>query len=574
MSDEALLRQKLEFLELQLSDSKQREQDLQRMYDSLLETLDVESEETKAVKDLKDAQAQLEREHAATVDRLNAQVTSYEKQLRSLKEQLQDTDYKLRTQKLGFEEALMEIRQEALKVKSEKQQLEMKLRLQENGELQSREQLNKSQQLRLDNATKEIEKLKDDCEREVQSVRQQTDAAFTELRMLYEKEKDSLEQQLRKAQQTNALLRQEFDKEQAKKLEEVKASFAKEVEKFKAEAHEAESRAKKYEDELNRALTKLRSKLYTEPHGKVPRTPLDKTRLMSDTVNSGPEEIKRLRCQLTTCRSIIASLETNEKRAKEALKLSQEEVERLQRAIRSKANEEPDHKGSNSLKQQERLSSLLIQKDIEIGSLKRQIGELKGVMNLKVAKKPPTYSPRGHSRSHSYQRDYAELSPMFTLGTPVTPDMKDRKGQDDPDLDFGSLEEIQDSDSMATYRMALDYTDSRSTPYTQQSTLLRDDISGESVKASREIEQKIREMALTIKELQVDRDRAKLDAEKLLMQLKHVKLEWAVEAERYAERELELKTQLRRVVASVIPAETPQKVFKHGRSHSLQCSPR
>lgn len=579
MSDEAVLRQQLEFLEMQLQDSKRKEQDLQRMYDGLLDTLgadidEVSSMQSKAVKDLKDSQAQLERDHEAVIERLTAQILSYEKQVRSLKEQLQDTDYKLRTQKLGFEESLMEVRQEALKAKTEKQQLENKLRQQENGAVQTREQLNKSQQLKLDSATKEIEKIKEDCEREVQEVRAQTDAALAELRQIYEKEKASVEQQLRKALSINSLMRQELLKEMEDKIEEAKADLAKQNDKLKAEKHEADMKAKKYEDELHRAIAKLRiSRNSTELAGKCPRTPLDKTRLMSETMSSGPEEVKRLRCQLTTCRSIIASLENNDKRSKETLKQTQEEVERLQRAIRCKANEDPD-KSLSSSKHYERLSALLIQKDIEIGSLKRQIGELKGVMNLKSAMKPPTYSPRGHSRSSSAHRDFSELSPMFTLGCPITPDKTDKPAEDS-DLDFGSLEEIQETDSMtATYRRALDYSESRGTQCTQQSTLLREQASVDWSRAVKEMEQKTREMALTIKELQIERDRAKLDAEKLLIHLKNFKLEWAVEAERYGEREMELKNQLRAMRPSVPPQETIRVVFKHGRSQSLQCSPR
>jgi hypothetical protein len=77
---------------------------------------------------------------------------------------------------------------------------------------------------------------------------------------------------------------------------------------------------------------------------------------------------------------------------------------------------------------------------------------------------------------------------------------------------------------------------------------------------------------MNIKELLIERDRAKLDSEKLLSQLKHFKLEWAVEAERYAEKEMELKTQLREVVGAMLPPAASR--VPKGRCLSQQCSPR
>jgi hypothetical protein len=573
MIDPAVLRQQVEFLEVQLQDSKQRELDLQRMYDSLLLSLDQDSEEvlvmqTKAVEELKQTQIQVEIQHNDALARLSAQLVAYEKQLRTLKEQLEDSDYKQRTQKLGYEESMMEIRQEALKLKSEKHQLELKLRMQESGEVQSRDQINKSQQMRLDTQSKEIERLKEECEQEVQAVRQQTDAALIELRQIYEKEKKSLEAQLRKAQQAVCKMREELDQEA--KASEARAGLEKEIAVLRGARQEAEDKARRCEDELHKALMKLRSKIVPELHGKCPRTPLAKTRLASEPASSGPEEVKRLRCQLTTCRSIIASLENAEKRSKETVLQAQEEVERLQRVIRSKAHEDQENKGAvSSTKLQERLSSLLIQKDIEIGSLKRQIGEMKGAMHHKSAMKPPAYSPKGHhSRSMSYQRDFVDSSAMYTLGGTTTPEKQMAKDRYEPD--FGSLEEIQVADSM--YRV--DCNDSRNTPFTQQSTLLREEASSDWSRAFRDLEQKTREQSLAIKELQVERDRASLDAEKLLIQLKHVKLEWAIEAEGYSEREMALKMQLKQLGGQAKPEKTCRVVSRHGRSQSVQNSPR
>ena len=67
-----------------------------------------------------------------------------------------------------------------------------------------------------------------------------------------------------------------------------------------------------------------------------------------------------------------------------------------------------------------------------------------------------------------------------------------------------------------------------------------------------ELERTIYELRINIGELKNERDKAKLECEKLLIQLKHVKLEWAMAEERTADKELDLKRNVKIVLDGLI----------------------
>ena len=66
-----------------------------------------------------------------------------------------------------------------------------------------------------------------------------------------------------------------------------------------------------------------------------------------------------------------------------------------------------------------------------------------------------------------------------------------------------------------------------------------------------ELEKTLYELRITIGELKNERDKAKLDSEKLLIQLKHVKLDWALADQRTSERELDTKRQIQALLAGL-----------------------
>ena len=67
-----------------------------------------------------------------------------------------------------------------------------------------------------------------------------------------------------------------------------------------------------------------------------------------------------------------------------------------------------------------------------------------------------------------------------------------------------------------------------------------------------ELERTVYELRINIGELKNERDKAKLECEKLLIQLKHVKLEWAMAEERTADKELDLKRNVKVVLDGLL----------------------
>lgn len=195
MDDSAILKQKLEFLEMKLEDSRQREADLQWMYDSMLDSFNI-STENMVSDDLKKEREQFEKEQTDIQAKLNAQAKALEAEVRELKDQLQDSDYRLRTQKLTYEEQLMRAKQETFQAQNERTQLEIKLKAIEEDETHSRTVV--SLQAKLEAMYRDNEKLHEENEQDLKKAREQTDLAVAELKELYAQDKAELEATVQK----------------------------------------------------------------------------------------------------------------------------------------------------------------------------------------------------------------------------------------------------------------------------------------------------------------------------------------------------------------------------------------
>jgi hypothetical protein len=190
MEDSAILRQKLEFLETQLGDSRQREADLQWMYDSMLDSFNVSAVDIVSDELLKEKQM-FEKEQADLQGRLNAQIKALESENRDLREKLQDLEYRLRTQKLTAEEQLMKTKQEAFQLQTQKTQLDLKLKALEEDDSLSK--IVVSLQTKLDLLHNENEGLRNEGERELREARAAADRAVGELKQIYAEEKGELD---------------------------------------------------------------------------------------------------------------------------------------------------------------------------------------------------------------------------------------------------------------------------------------------------------------------------------------------------------------------------------------------
>jgi uncharacterized protein YaaQ len=181
--DSAILKQKLEFLEIQLEDSCRREADLQRMYDSMLDSLGPSATD-QVSHELSKERERFEKEQVEIQAKLNAQLKLVETEARELRDNLQDAEYRLRTQRLTSEEQLMKTRQGTFLLQTEKKQLELKLKALEEDD--SHLKIVNSLEAKIDLLTQENEALKADNQRELQEARDLADRAVVELKKLCE----------------------------------------------------------------------------------------------------------------------------------------------------------------------------------------------------------------------------------------------------------------------------------------------------------------------------------------------------------------------------------------------------
>lgn len=125
--DDPALRQQVEFLQLQLTDSKKKEDRLKEMYDLLLASVGAQAPERGC-----DEKA-LEDKHAREVETLKeefaAKIRDLEDRLKQALDAQRDSEFSLRTQKLSYEESILELKQQIYQLNNDKSQLALRLKL-------------------------------------------------------------------------------------------------------------------------------------------------------------------------------------------------------------------------------------------------------------------------------------------------------------------------------------------------------------------------------------------------------------------------------------------------------------
>lgn len=259
------------------------------------------------------------------------------------------------------------------------------------------------------------------------------------------------------------------------------------------------------------------------------------------------ETYEKLKIEFMNLQQIIKTLENSEVNLKEQIKIKDDYIEKISRKLRMKASEDSKDSEARDLSRiKENLTEKLIDKEIEISKLKKTIGELK----LEVtygASKPPIHSPKTN-RSMTFinkpdcpspelsiferQEEYNQLKKyerMFNQASAVECDMCYRNFQ-----------------TSAFYEHILNCRFDES--YSKSQSFFN---SG-SIEKLQELEKTVETLKLGLAKMKNQRDKAKIECEKLLMQLKQVKLEWALSEENYDEKLMDIKKQLKNTLEILI----------------------
>ena len=200
---EALLKQKIEFLEIELDEFKKKEDSYRRTNDSLLQalgtsdtpSLTVTPMQAQTIQELKKTNEQQEKELFELKSRYKDRISTLEKEKQQLILLNKDLEYSLKQQRLSMESEKLEIISQLQKLESDKLSVEHALKSYEQDRSHSQELFKYQQELKIAELQHQLEFHKEESRTELLRSRKDTDKAVIELKSMYETEIDLLKNQ-------------------------------------------------------------------------------------------------------------------------------------------------------------------------------------------------------------------------------------------------------------------------------------------------------------------------------------------------------------------------------------------
>ncbi|CAD8202948.1 unnamed protein product [Paramecium pentaurelia] len=199
--DKAVLEQKIQLLELQLEDYKSRESNYKKLNETISQAInDSSTMQKRSVSELQKNVDIQQKDHNKTM--FKEQIKSLELQIRSLTEQLHEKDQQGKEMELQFQKQyyqydhrIVQLEQEKLQTNQEYAKLkEQMLKFEES--FKQREQQYKNQ------FEQELQKIKDLNIQDSQVRQSDYESKYSQLSLLYEKEKEQLQLRISKCQNT------------------------------------------------------------------------------------------------------------------------------------------------------------------------------------------------------------------------------------------------------------------------------------------------------------------------------------------------------------------------------------
>ncbi|CAG9332272.1 unnamed protein product [Blepharisma stoltei] len=402
MEDPELLKQQLEFLQLELDDAKAKEIQMKNMYESMITSLtsaDTSALQTNSsIEELNKVKAEYEtlintikKKHKDKVKKLKAELNNYI----AKNSELESTQNDYRK---NFEDKIIELTHEIQIITEQKKEMENSLKeIVENSDKKLIERLRHE----IESLQQEIEFVKDENEQDIRRIHEQNSKNLQDFKDIYEQDKKFLESQIRK-------LQFELVEEKRKALEEDQISIDKRIENsilgideriddLENTKKEARKIIGKWKNDLDNLVSNIRQAL-TETSALSLKKHIDRTEQMLNFADDTQEEIKKLKNQLLFFQKLIKAFEINENKLRSQLNIQEEEIDKLKRAIRLRVSEDKNTDFQSLINE---LSDQLLCKETEISRLKRKIGDLRCEAGINIAK-PPIPSPRGkHNRAQT-----------------------------------------------------------------------------------------------------------------------------------------------------------------------------
>lgn len=486
MDDPIVLKQQIEFLQLELDDLRCREIQTKSMYESMLKSFSSPSNSIQSSEELKVLKENHSQELRMLETKHRQQIQVYERKIEDFANQQSDHEDSLKRLQSRHEENLNSLKFEILKLQEEKSRLDYKLNEKDQIE-QTVEKLNNE----VNRLKSKIDQQKFTADEEIMQMRENCNKNLEDLRKIYDNEKIGL---------------QKIIDDQFAKISKLSQGFL----------------AEELEDLLNSTGHKLDEIQNSQSLA------LEAYKSLKSFLNSPDSSDKDSLSKCIGLINLVKSLEKNEKKLKAVIKQQESQIQ-------------------SYYKQESHLNDLLSDRDNEILKLKKIIGDLR--VEAEGSSKPPVHTPKSkHGRSRTAFQP-TENSPNLQSREIDSENEKQRKSEklgSPVGVECDICKYYVSSSKLIEHMIncKLEYELRSPSNYSTYSNSEQ----RFSVEKTENNEKKINELKLAVGKLKNQRDRARVAGEHLLLHLKNVKLQLAVTEERACELQMDLKKEIKVLV--------------------------
>lgn len=397
MEDPELLKQQLEFLQLELDDARAKEIQSKCMYESMIKSLTVESSlHTVSLEEMNKLKSDYSTQITSLKKRYKEKSSNLKNTIEKYKEQNLELECNLREIKIKHEDKITKISQDIYTFNERGKETDCSF-VSDSADKKTIDRL----RVEIDNLHKEIDTIKEESEQELIRTRDQSNRNIQDFKEIYEQDKKFLECTIKKLQQE---LSEEKESNESKSInydyipldQQLESSIdftSEKLEDVEQTKNEISRAIEEWKSELENLVINVREKLLESSSFSLKKQ-IDKSEQMLSFAEDTQDEIRKLKNQLLFFQKLMKTFENNENKLKEHINIQDEEIDKLKRAIRIRIS---DDRSSDY-----QTNDQLLSKETEIIRLKRLVGELRCEISLNVSKPPIPSSPKGkHNRAQT-----------------------------------------------------------------------------------------------------------------------------------------------------------------------------
>jgi len=324
--NKAVLEQRIEILELQNRELKEREENLKKMNNSIFSALKDFNKEndpayTKVIKDLEEAKQQISLEYADYKARTQEIIKAFEKETKELKEKVVELDAKCNNVTLHYEKNDATLQQKLQNLENEKKNLTVIAKLYEDERKQYRgKEIEQTDfQSKINELRDLLDKQGDDHRKELDKIHKEYAQKINNMKYFNESEKATLESQIHKLLDSKKL--------EGTLFEDLKKNYERESSLLKKERDDSFKRNETLEQQNSQLIDQVKAL---------------ETKLVQQKTEHDKEskELKRLRSKVTDFDTQLRKYEHSEKSLKLTITEKENKLEELTAEYKKKLNNE------------------------------------------------------------------------------------------------------------------------------------------------------------------------------------------------------------------------------------------